>query len=200
MLLSAKQSVMVVIDMQDVFLRPIKVRKMLEQNIGFLMEIASLLSVPRLATVQNQEHFGEMVASLQAKGEITTIDKLCFSAVQIEPFILELHSLGRPQILLTGVEAHICVLQTALDLLRAGYRVFAPYDAIGSRTKDDWKFAVRRLEQAGVIVNSVESAAYEWLESAGTDEFRKVLPLLKRRYQSAEIEDEDEEEDEESEE
>lgn len=197
LLLSAEQSLLVVIDMQEVFLRAIKVRKMLEQNIGFLMEIASQLTIPTLATVQNQERLGEMIPSLHSCLKTAPFDKLSFSAVQVESFVSELHSTGRTQVLVIGVEAHICVLQTALDLLRAGYRVFAPYDAIGSRTKDDWKFAVRRLERAGVIITSVESAVYEWLGSAGTDEFRRVLPLLKQRYQSEEEDDQDEDEEEE---
>lgn len=197
LLLSAEHSLLVVIDMQDVFLSPIKVRKMLEQNIGFLIEIASQLAIPVLATTQNQERLGEMIPTLQSRLETPPFDKLSFSAVQVEPFMSHLHSTGRGQVLLTGVEAHICVLHTALDLLRAGYRVFVPYDAIGSRTKDDWKFAVRRLERAGVIITSVESAVYEWLGAAGTEEFRRVLPRLKQRYQSEKEDDQDEDESEE---
>ncbi len=184
LILTAQHTVLVVIDMQEVFLKPIKVRERLEHNINYLIEVASILSIPSIITAQNQERLGSVIPSISSKAQCAPLNKLCFSAMQSEPFVSQLASYGRSQVLITGVEAHICVLQTALDLLKAGYRVFIPYDAVGSRTKEDWKFALRRLERAGVIITSVESAVYEWLESAGTDQFRKVLPLLKQRYQA----------------
>jgi hypothetical protein len=79
------------------------------------------------------------------------------------------------------VEAHICVLQTALDMLKAGYAVHVPYDAVASRVKRDWKYALLRLANSDAVVSSVESVIYEWLYEAGTDAFRAVLPLLKSR-------------------
>src|SRR5690606_4366315 len=90
--------------------------------------------------------------------------------------------LDRPEIrkvLLTGIEAHVCVGQTALDLLAQGYRVYIACDAVGSRRSIDRDVALRRLENAGVVVTTAEAAVFEWLMVAGTDDFRQVSALVK---------------------
>lgn len=106
----------------------------------------------------------------------------------------ELQSQRRTQVVLTGIEAHICILQTAMDLLKAGYAVHTPYDAVASRQKRDWKYALLRLANSGTVITSVESVIYEWLQEAGTEQFRSVLPLLKESgtdKQEEEITDQD---------
>jgi septum formation inhibitor MinC len=87
-------------------------------------------------------------------------------------------------------------MQTALDLLKAGYTVHVPYDAVASRQKRDWKYALLRMAHSGVTVTSLESAIYEWLYEAGTEHFRSVLPLLKAREEQRLKAEEEEEEDE----
>ncbi len=185
LLLSRERSVLVVVDMQAPFLEAITVAALIEQNIGFLLQVAKQLDVPVLATLQNRERLGDLVPSLQPLLPEPTapIDKLCFSCFSVEPFARALQETGRQQVVLTGIEAHICILQTALDLLKAGYQVHVPYDAVASRGKREWKYALLRLQHAGAIITSVESVTYEWLYQAGTDEFRQVLPLIKEREQ-----------------
>ncbi len=194
LLLSRERSVLVVVDMQAPFLEAIKVAALIEQNIGFLLQAARQLNVPVLATLQNRERLGDLVPSLQPLLPESTapIDKLCFSCVGAEPFGRALQETGRQQVVLTGIEAHICILQTALDLLKAGYQVHVPYDAVASRGKREWKYALLRLQHAGAIITSVESVTYEWLYQAGTDEFRQVLPLIKEREQLFRKKDEEE--------
>lgn len=179
MILNKERSALVVVDMQETFLEPIKVRGLIERNIQLLMQIAQQLGVPMLATTQNAEKLGGMVPALQGIPGVPVFNKLCFSCWQEEVFAKALQELGCQQVLLTGVEAHICVMQTALDLIEAGYQVHIPYDAVASRNKRDWKYALYRLQSGGAIITSVESAIYEWLRAAGTEEFRQVLPLLK---------------------
>jgi nicotinamidase-related amidase len=196
-LLSRENSVLVIIDSQEVFLKPIKVRDFIAENIQLLVQVAKQLEVPILATTQNAEKLGALTPKLaELIGDTPVVDKLCFSCLGSEPFAQQLQATGRSQVVLVGVEAHICVMQTALDMLKAGYLVHVPYDAVASRLKRDWKHALLRLSSSGAIVSTVESVIYEWLYEAGTDSFREVLPLLKAREQARQAaEDSDEDED-----
>jgi nicotinamidase-related amidase len=194
-LLSRENSVLVIIDSQEVFLKPIKVRDFIVENIQLLVQVAKQLEVPILATTQNAEKLGALTPKLaELIGDTPVVDKLCFSCLGSEPFAQHLQATVRSQVVLVGVEAHICVMQTALDMLKAGYTVHVPYDAVASRLKRDWKYALLRLSSSGAVVSTVESVIYEWLYEAGTDSFREVLPLLKAREQArqaAEDSDED---------
>lgn len=201
-LLNREQSALIVVDMQDVLLNAIKVGAFIAENIALLTKIARSLEVPTVVTTQNAQKLGGITRHLVPELEnAPVIDKLCFSCAGSDEFMRELQSLGRTQVVLTGIEAHICIMQTALDLLKAGYTVHVPYDAVASRQKRDWKYALLRMAHSGIIVTSVESVIYEWLYEAGTDQFRGILPLLKEREQQRlKDEEEDEERDEEGEE
>lgn len=200
-LLNREQSVLIVVDMQDVLLNAIKVGTFIAENIALLTKITRSLEVPTVVTTQNAQKLGGITQHLVPELEnVPVIDKLCFSCAGSDEFMRELQSLGRTQVVLTGIEAHICIMQTALDLLKAGYTVHVPCDAVASRQKRDWKYALLRMAHSGIIVTSVESVIYEWLYEAGTDQFRGILPLLKEREQQRLKTDEDEEHDEKSEE
>lgn len=183
-ILDRQRTTLVVVDMQDVFLSPIKVRRLIEDNVKLLMQVALALDIPIVATTQNGSKLGGVIPALLDVGSIPIYDKLCFSCWQEENFAHFLQQTERSQVLLTGIESHICILQTAVDLVDAGYTVHVPYDAVASRNKRDWKYALYRLQHAGAIVTSTESAIYEWLREAGTDSFRQVLPLLKQKQES----------------
>lgn len=183
-ILDRQHTTLVVVDMQDVFLSPIKVRRLIEDNVKLLMQVALALDIPIVATTQNGSKLGGVIPALLEVGSIPIYDKLCFSCWQEENFAHFLQQTERSQVLLTGIESHICILQTAMDLVDAGYTVHVPYDAVASRNKRDWKYALYRLQHAGAIVTSTESAIYEWLREAGTDSFRQVLPLLKQKQES----------------
>ena len=196
-LLSRENSALVIVDTQEVFLKPIKVRNLIVENIQLLVQVARQLEIPILATTQNAEKLGRLVHEVaESIGDAPVVDKLCFSCLGSEPFAQQLQATGRSQVVLVGVEAHICVMQTALDMLKAGYAVHAPYDAIASRLKRDWKYALLRLSSSGAVVSTVESVIYEWLYEAGTDSFRAVLPLLKIREQARQEAEESDEKDE----
>jgi len=196
-LLSRENSALVIVDTQEVFLKPIKVRNLIVENIQLLVQVARQLEIPILATTQNAEKLGRLVHEIaESIGDAPVVDKLCFSCMASETFAQNLQATGRSQVVLVGVEAHICVMQTALDMLKAGYAVHVPYDAVASRLKRDWKYALLRLANSGVTVSAVESVVYEWLYEAGTDSFRAVLPLLKTREQARQEAEESDEEDE----
>jgi len=185
LLLNREHSVLVVVDMQEPFLAMIKVRDLIEHNVAFLLQAAKLFGIPVLTTLQNRTRLGDVIPTLQAllPDQVVPVDKLCFSCLGAEPFAKALQETGRQQVVLAGIETHICIMQTALDLIKAGYQVHVPYDAVASRGKLEWKYALLRLQQARAIVTSVESVIYEWLYQAGTDEFRQLLPLIKERDQ-----------------
>lgn len=197
-LLSRDHSVLVIVDMQDAFLKAIKIGTHIAENIASLVRVARILQIPILATTQNTSKLGGIKPVLATElGQVPVVDKLCFSCAGAEEFMRALQKTGRTQVLITGIEAHICVLQTALDLLNAGYTVHVPYDAVASRQKRDWKYALLRMAHSGVVVTSLESATYEWLYEAGTEQFRSVLPLLKAREEQR-LKAEEEEKEEES--
>ena len=110
------------------------------------------------------------------------VDKLEFSCLRSEPLRERLHELrrqGRPQVVIGGIEAHVCVLQTAIDLEAQGFEAFVVADAIGSRSKVNRKLAMNRLMNAGVDVVDSEMVLFEWLERAGTPEFKDIQALIK---------------------
>lgn len=180
-ILQASQSVLVVVDMQEPFLRHLFERERVVQQCRLLIQSASVLKVPVIATLQYAQRMGgvipEIAEVLPEGGE--PIDKMCFSCYGAEPFRAALMSSERTQVVLCGVEAHICVTQTALDALQAGFQVHVVQDAVSSRSRENWLVAMDRLRQAGVVVTCAESVVYEWLVQAATDEFRQILQWVK---------------------
>jgi isochorismate hydrolase len=180
-ILQAEKSVLVVVDMQEPFLRAIFERERVVQNCRLLIQAAHVLKVPVIATLQYAQKLGGVVpdiAEVLPEGS-EPIDKMCFSCYGSDPFRAALMASERTQVVLCGVEAHICVMQTALDAQAAGFQVQVPEDAVSSRSRENWQVAMRRLRHADVVVTCTESAIYEWLIQAGTDAFRQILPLVK---------------------
>lgn len=142
-------------------------------NIRRLIEVARLLQVPILVTEQYPRGLGPTVPELRdLLAEATILEKLTFSCCGIESFLRELQRLQAQKLLVVGMETHVCVLQTVLDCLAAGYPVHVPNDAVCSRFTNDWRTGLARLAAAGTVVTTTETALFELLERAGTDEFR----------------------------
>lgn len=180
-ILQADRSVLVVVDMQEPFLRNLFERERVLHHCRLLIQSANILKVPVIATLQYAQRMGQVVpdiAEVLPEG-CEPIDKMCFSCYGSEPFRTALMASGRTQVVLCGVEAHICVLQTALDAHSAGFQVQVVEDAVSARSRESWQIAMRRLRHADVVVTCTESVLYEWLVQAGTDAFRQILPLVK---------------------
>jgi nicotinamidase-related amidase len=175
-------SVLAVIDMQDSFLAPIVEKDKIVARCAFLVEIANLLEVPIVVTEQYRDRMGETTETIRRLLPLSVVrrDKLCFSSFRASGFEEELISFGRKDVVVVGIESHICVTQTALDLHFAGYRVYVCEDATGARPPDAHGIAMRRLRHAGITVTHSESVAYEWLGTAGTETFRRALEIVKR--------------------
>lgn len=180
-ILQASQSVLVVVDMQEPFLRNLSERERVIRNCRLLIQSANVLKMPVIATLQYAQKMGGIIpeiAEVLPEG-CEPIDKMCFSCYVSEPFRAVLMATGRTQVVICGVESHICVTQTALDARSAGFQVHVPEDAVNSRSPENWQIAMRRLRHADVVVTCAESVIYEWLVQAGTEEFRQILPLVK---------------------
>lgn len=173
-------SALIVVDLQDSFLAPIADREMVLRRSRFLIEIARLLEVPVIATEQYASRMGGTNESIrEALGDSPTMDKLCFSSCRNQEFWEAWDALGKSQAVIVGIETHICVNQTAQDLLARGFEVFVCEDATGSRMNAH-EGALKRLRHEGAVVTHTESVAYEWLGEAGTPEFKQALELVKR--------------------
>ena len=152
----------------------------LERNLVALATLARRLELPIVVSEQNPAKIGETVSSVAAAlGEFSPIPKMRFSAWPDARETIERS--GRKTVIMCGVEAHICVAQTALDLIENGYTAFAVYDAIGSRAPHNIEVGWQRMMSAGALASSTEAAIYELLGEAGTDDFRALLPIVKQR-------------------
>jgi len=169
--LSAGQSALVVVDIQEKLLPPIHEKERLVRNSQLLLRLAEILKIPVVATTQYAKGLGQTVP----------IDKLKFGCFASEPFCSALKALPgrRNTVLLCGMETHICVMQTALGALEQGYIVHVASDAVGSRSEWNWQIGLERMRSAGALISSTEMIIYELLGGSGTAEFKQMLQYLK---------------------
>jgi nicotinamidase-related amidase len=180
-LLKASDSVLLVVDIQEKF-RPVIVgMEELIRQAQILARAAVRLGIPVFATEQYPRALGptapEIKQWLPANQEYP--DKLCFSSLGCEPFAKGLAATKRKQVVITGIETHVCVMQTGLELLAEGYGVYVVVDAVSSRKGSDREAALARLEKHGAELVTTEMAVFEWLRAAGTPEFKDLQALVK---------------------
>ncbi|MFA6243024.1 MAG: hydrolase [Candidatus Hydrogenedentales bacterium] len=171
---------LVVIDYQERLLPKIHDGDAVVAQAVRLIRFARELDLPALWTEQYPKGLGPTVDAVAKELEgIVPIEKTSFGCLGDETFAEVVAGTGRNQLLLTGLEAHVCVMQTALMAIDRGFEVFIPRDAVGSRFPAEYEAGLHRLEAAGVNLVTTEMALFEILREAGTPEFKKVLPLLK---------------------
>ncbi|ARU42168.1 hypothetical protein CCB80_13865 [Armatimonadetes bacterium Uphvl-Ar1] len=176
----AGESIVVVVDVQPKFMSGCLEYEKTLGRIKFLVECARELDVPVVATVQYPERMGGTEEELDNMIEGPALAKMAFSCCGNPDFLRRIKDAGAQQVILVGCETHICVCQTALDLLASGYEVFLAMDGVTSRSAEAYKLAVKRLRDAGAWVCHTESVVYEWLGEAGTDEFKTILQIVKK--------------------
>lgn len=181
--MSAADTALLVIDVQEKLVSKILNAGALVRNAAFLIDAARLLNLPVAATEQYPKGLGPTVAEL-AQRLPHRPDKVAFSCCAIPAVAEGFRTAARPKVMLAGIEAHVCVLQTALDLLAADFRVFIPADGVGSRYAVDHEFALRRLERAGAVVTTAEAAVFEWVGGAGHPQFKQISKLVQERMQA----------------
>lgn len=183
LLCHAEDSCLLVIDIQTrlTSVMPGKVLDRLERNSTLLLKTAAQLSIPVFVTRQYPQGLGPLVPDIEnaLPDNKKLFEKTCFSCADADNFMHELENSGKKQVIITGIEAHICVLQTAIDLLCAGYSVFVVIDAVCSRQRENYENAISRLQQSGIITCNTESIIFEWLKDSRNEHFKHVSALIK---------------------
>jgi nicotinamidase-related amidase len=185
--LRANNSVLIVVDVQDKLLAKIPTAAGLVRDAGFLLDVAALLNVPVRATEQYPKGLGPTTPELARRLGQPPVAKTAFSCCGAGTLLEELEMLQRPCVVLVGMETHVCVAQTALDLIEAGLHVFLPIDALGTRFAVDHDTALRRLERAGAEPTTVEAVAFEWLGDSAHPQFKAASALVIARSQGTEL-------------
>jgi nicotinamidase-related amidase len=169
---------LLVVDMQEKLLVPMTDRDRLIQRVVSLIRGAKALGLPVWATEQYPRGLGPSVAEvielIQDRPAKTT-----FHCCAVPQLLEQLYGRHIRHVTVAGIEAHVCVAQTALELLDLGFRVQVPADAVASRHQMDWEFALRRLEHAGAVVSSTEAVLFEWTERSDRSEFKVISDLIK---------------------
>lgn len=178
--LDNERTALLIVDMQEKLLPVIEDRELLIEQVGKLMDGANALELPILVTEQYPKGLGATVSTIAERMTRVSCrpEKMKFSSF-VEPVRDELARLGVRSVVVAGIEAHVCVLQTCLDLLDGGYLPAVAVDAIGSRRRADRDAAVQRMIQAGVVPTTVESMLLEIVREAGGTRFKSILPLMK---------------------
>jgi nicotinamidase-related amidase len=181
--LSTADSALLVIDVQEKLVPLISDADALVRNIAFLLDAAQLLNLPIQCTEQYPHGLGPTVPRL-AENLPLRPDKVAFSCCAVPSIVATLHREARPKVVLCGIEAHVCVLNTALDLLALDFRVYIVADAVASRSPLDRDIALRRLEQAGAILTTSEMCVFEWIGGANHPQFKAVSRLIQERMKA----------------
>jgi nicotinamidase-related amidase len=179
-LMSPADTALLVVDVQEKLLPSIFDSAALVRNIAFLIDGARLLGLPVQATEQYPRGLGPTTAEL-AKRLPERPDKVAFSCCAIPSVVESLQRGARPKVVLAGIESHVCVLHTALDLLALDFRVYVPADGVGARYRLDHDIALRRLEQAGAVLTTCEMCIFEWVGGSSHPQFKAVSRLIQER-------------------
>lgn len=180
--LERDRAVLLVIDVQEKLCVAMdhKVLKQLVKNTGILLESAAELNIPVIVTEQYVKGLGPTLPELKEKAPLDSCyEKMAFSCCGSEEFVAALKATGRTQVIVTGMEAHVCVLQTVIGLREAGLNVHVVKDAVMSRSRQNWETAIQIMTLAGAIPACTESVLFQLLKVAGTDEFKKLSKLVK---------------------
>jgi nicotinamidase-related amidase len=178
--MSANDTGLLVIDVQEKLLPKIFDADRLLRNLAFLIDGARLLDMPVQCTEQYPRGLGATVPEL-ARRLPERPDKVAFSSCAVPAVVQTFHRQARPKVVLAGIETHVCVLHTALDLLALDFRVYIAVDAVGSRYRIDHDIALRRLEQAGAVLTTSETCLFEWIGGADHAQFKAVSRLIQER-------------------
>jgi nicotinamidase-related amidase len=177
--LDSGDSVLLVVDFQEKFRPVIHGWDEALENVVRLAKGCNILGVPVVVTEQYPKGLGETVRELKAIMKSEPLEKTSFSCMGDEGFREKIKSLGKHQIILCGIEAHVCVLNSALDLKEAGFEVHVVADAVSSRRSSDKEIALERMKQSGVFLASSEMVLFQLLKDAKRPEFREISRLVK---------------------
>lgn len=180
MLIRAAESALIVIDMQERLVSAMQAPARTIRNARRLIAAAREMDVPVMLTEQYPKGLGRVVREISEVADgAPAFEKLHFSCMEDASFASAFRALGRRQAVIAGMEAHICVMQTAASLMEEDYQVFVVSDATASRTMESERACIERLGALGAGIVTTEMAVYEWLGKAGTPAFKRILQLVK---------------------
>lgn len=181
--LEADKAVLVVIDIQErlVTAMPQKVYTRMRNTVAMLVEAAKLFGIPVVTTEQYPQGIGHTVPELAELCSAKVVEKVSFGCCGEPDFIAAMGESGRSQVLVTGMEAHVCVYQTVLGLLEDGYHVHLVRDAICSRNKIDFLSGIANAAEAGAVVTTAETALFQLMRESTHDRFKAISRLVKNR-------------------
>jgi len=181
MILDKEKTALVVIDMQEAFRHSIHEFEQIASRISMAIRGFQILELPVIVTEQYPQGLGrtaeELLFSLPPEFEF--VEKTAFSSCGAQAFLEKLEACGAKQILLCGIETHVCINQTAHDLLRLGYEVHLLHDCVSSRFGHDKKAALKKMQMSGVVPSSVEMALFELMRDSRHEQFREIQNLIK---------------------
>ncbi len=189
--LTSENTALTVVDAQSKLLDVMRRGPAIVENIVRLLHLARLFDLPVIATEQHRKMLGPTVPEIAEQltgrsdrsGEEPAwpepISKMTFSCCAAEGFTDRLEATGAKTVVLTGIETHVCILQTCLDLLEDGYAVHVPQDAVDSRTEENCQVGIELMRDAGAVITSTETAIFQVLRQAGTDQFKLIHRIVK---------------------
>ena len=180
-LMRRQNTALLIVDVQESFREAVIDFDRMVWNIDRLAQAATLFEIPVAATQQYSKGLGSTVDKL-AKYSDPELEKLTFSCRELDTLFEEWKRSGVSMIVVTGIELHVCVQQTVMDLLSYGFEIYVPVDAVSGRLELDGKIAIDRMRDAGTIVTTCESAMFEWCESALDPCFKQISALAKQTY------------------
>ena len=178
--INREDTIAVFIDFQEKLMPAMSNKEILDHKTMRLAAGLQVLGVPRIVTQQYTKGLGETVPQIaEAIGDFEPIEKTTFSCMNHVDFVNQLELAERSNIILCGIEAHICVQQTVLQLLDEGYNVYVPVDCTSSRSQTDYLWATERMEKAGAVMTTYESLLYELLRDSKAEGFRDISKIVK---------------------
>lgn len=176
--MTARGGALLVVDVQEKLIDMILRKEIMVANIARLIHAAKALEMPVWATEQYPKGLGPTIPAI-AELIPHRPEKTKFNCCAIPELVEQLHGRRIRHVTLVGIEAHVCVAQTALELMTLGFHVQLPADAVSSRFELDWQFALRRLEHAGAVVTTSEAVLFEWVEASDAPAFKLISKLVK---------------------
>jgi isochorismate hydrolase len=178
-LVNRSESTFLIIDLQEKLMPVISQKDEVFANVNKLIVGAKILNVPIIVTEQYSKGLGHTCKEISLMDDQLVIEKMCFSSMLSDPLSEKLKDLNTKSLIIAGVEAHICVLKTALDALAKGYEVHIVADAVSSRKTFDREMALDRIKQAGGYIVTTEMILFQLMDFAGTEEFKQISKLIK---------------------
>ena len=177
--LTPENSALIVIDVQEKLMPLIARRVELIANLQKLLTVAWILQLPTVLTAQYVKGIGPVIPEItNAAPGVKIIEKTSFSCCGTEEFVQTVKDLRRQRLIICGIEAHVCIQQTVIDLMK-DYFIYLPVDAISARKELDATVAIERMRDCGAVVTTMESVVFELLRRSGTEQFKACLPLFK---------------------